>query len=36
MEFNLHWDYLPKEQEYDYDDPDPADVPANFSKERYC
>ena len=34
MEFNLHWDYLPKEKEYDYDDPDPADVPAKFFKGK--
>lgn len=34
MEFCLHWDYLPKEKEYDYDDPDPAHVPAKFFKGK--
>lgn len=30
LEWNLHWDYLPKTQEYDYDNPDPAFVPKKF------
>ncbi|MFV0328047.1 MAG: hypothetical protein ACK5LF_27370 [Bacteroides xylanisolvens] len=34
MQFNLHWDYVPKEKEYDYDDPDPAEVPVNFFKGK--
>lgn len=32
--WNLHWEYLPKEKEYDYDDPDPALVPAKFFKGK--
>lgn len=34
MQFNLHWDYLPKVNEYEYDDPDPAEVPAKFFKGK--
>lgn len=30
LEWNLHWQYLPKVAEYDYDDPDPALVPKAF------
>lgn len=30
MAWNLHWDYLPKVKEYDYDDPEPELVPAGF------
>ncbi|WP_290540273.1 hypothetical protein [Alistipes sp.] len=32
MELSLHWDYMPKEEEYDYDDTDP--VPAKFFKGK--
>lgn len=34
LEWCLHWEYLPKETEYDYDDPDPALVPAKFFKGK--
>lgn len=34
LEWSLHWEYLPKVAEYDYDDPDPAEVPAKFFKGK--
>lgn len=34
LEWNLHWEYLPKVAEYDYDDPDPSEVPARFFKGK--
>lgn len=34
MRFGLHWDYLPKEEEYHYDDPEPELVPAKFFKGK--
>ena len=34
MRFSLHWDYLPKVEEYDYDNPDPAHLPAKFFKGK--
>lgn len=30
MTWSLHWDYLPKVKDYDYDDPAPALVPKRF------
>lgn len=30
LKWSLHWEYLPRVEEYDYDDPDPALVPAKF------
>lgn len=34
LEWCLHWEYLPKVAEYDYDDPDPTLVPAEFFKGK--
>ena len=34
INFSLHWDYLPKEKEYDYDSPNPTEVPASFFKGK--
>lgn len=32
MQWSLHWEYLPKEAEYDYDNPDP--IPTRFFKGK--
>lgn len=34
LEWNLHWDYLPKTADYDYDNPDPSEVPARFFRGK--
>lgn len=34
IEFGLHWDYQQKEEEYQYNDPEPEYVPAKFFKGK--
>lgn len=34
MAWSLHWDYLPKVKDYDYDDPEPDLVPTEFFRGK--